>query len=103
MKILRFEQTLPISIETAWNFFSRPEKLSDITPKYMRFRVQSSLPEKIYAGLTIQYKVSLLFNIPVQWVTEIARVEEPHYFVDHQKKGPYRIWQHEHYFEQKEN
>ena len=32
------------------------------------------------------------------WLTEITHVSKPHYFVDEQRVGPYRIWHHEHFF-----
>lgn len=37
-------------------------------------------------------------NIPVTWVTEITHVNEPFYFVDEQRFGPYKMWHHEHIF-----
>ena len=33
----------------------------------------------------------------VTWVTEITHVREPHYFVDEQRIGPYKLWHHEHH------
>ena len=35
------------------------------------------------------------------WVTEITHVKEKKYFVDEQRIGPYKMWHHEHIFEQK--
>lgn len=46
----------------------------------------------------IRYRVSPLAGIPMTWLTEITQVREPHYFVDEQRVGPYRIWHHEHFF-----
>ena len=37
------------------------------------------------------------------WITEITSVENGSYFVDEQRVGPYKMWHHEHHFEQKEN
>jgi ligand-binding SRPBCC domain-containing protein len=34
----------------------------------------------------------------MSWLTEITQVQKPHYFVDEQRVGPYRIWHHEHFF-----
>ena len=87
----------------AWKFFSNPANLTKITPKAMNFVITSTLPEKVYPGLIITYKVSPVFSIPVTWVTEITQVNEPFYFVDDQRSGPYAIWHHEHYFEVVEN
>jgi ligand-binding SRPBCC domain-containing protein len=34
----------------------------------------------------------------VDWITEISHLEEPLYFVDEQRYGPYSMWHHEHHF-----
>jgi ligand-binding SRPBCC domain-containing protein len=34
----------------------------------------------------------------MSWLTEITQVNEPEYFVDEQRVGPYRLWHHEHFF-----
>ena len=46
----------------------------------------------------ITYKIAPMFNIPLDWVTEITQIKELEYFVDEQRKGPYNIWHHEHHF-----
>lgn len=46
----------------------------------------------------ITYTIKPLWNIPLQWVTEITHVKEPYYFVDEQRVGPYQLWHHEHHF-----
>lgn len=100
MKIyqLKSSQKLPISLETAWKFFSDPANLSKITPEWLNFEVKSMLPEKMYAGMIITYFVRPLLNIPQTWVTEITHVNEPNYFVDEQRFGPYKMWHQEHIF-----
>lgn len=99
MSVFKIKQSqfLPISVETAWEFISNPRNLSDITPPDMKFEVTSEVPEKMYAGMIITYKVRPLFGIPVSWVTEITHVNEPDYFVDEQRFGPYSFWHHSHF------
>jgi ligand-binding SRPBCC domain-containing protein len=99
MRSLEFKQLLPGTIEDAWRFFSNPANLGRITPKAMNFIITSKMPAKVYPGLIITYKVSPVFHLPVTWVTEITHVEEPFFFVDDQRAGPYAIWHHEHHFE----
>lgn len=82
----------------AWDFFSSPRNLNEITPDDMTFVITSQAPEKMYEGLLITYKVSPFLNIPMNWVTEITHIREPFYFVDEQRIGPYRMWHHEHHF-----
>lgn len=103
MRQLEFKQFLPLNAEEAWDFFSNPANLGKITPKEMNFVITSKMPEKVYPGLIITYKVSPLLGIPMTWVTEITQVKEPHFFVDEQRSGPYHIWHHEHHFQTVEN
>lgn len=94
---LKKKQFLPINIETAWKFISDPKNLNKITPPEMEFETTSEVPDNMYAGLIITYKVRPLFGIPVNWVTEITQVNEPYYFVDEQRFGPYSFWHHSHF------
>ncbi len=99
MKVYTLEavQKLPITVKEAWDFLSNPRNLSKITPEYMNFCITSDfLPEKIYPGLIITYTVCPFPNVPITWVTEITHVNEPYFFVDEQRFGPYRMWHHEH-------
>jgi ligand-binding SRPBCC domain-containing protein len=100
---LKTSQKLPISLETAWKFFSNPANLSKITPEWLNFEVRTVLPEKMYAGMIIIYFVRPLLNIPQSWITEITHVKEPNYFVDEQRFGPYKLWHHQHIFLAQEN
>ncbi len=103
MKQLKSEQFLPINIETAWDFFSSPKNLNEITPPEMTFKIISKIPEKMYPGLFITYKISPFLGIKLDWCTEITHVKENAYFVDEQRMGPYSIWHHEHHFQEVEN
>lgn len=101
---LSAEQFLPIDIDKAWKFIADPHNLKLITPDYMQFNVLTkNLPDNVYPGMIIQYKVRPLFNIPLHWVTEITHVEHLKFFVDEQRVGPYRIWHHEHHLRQVPN
>ena len=99
---LKTKQIIPTDLETCWNFSSSPKNLKIITPDYMGFEVLFEIPEKMYAGLMIEYEVKPLLGIPMKWITEITHVDEMKFFVDKQRKGPYRIWHHEHHFKQVE-
>ena len=93
-------QIIHATIEGAWDFFSDPRNLAKITPPELDFTVLSALPERIHAGMMIEYRVRPLLGIPVRWLTEITHVEPGKFFVDEQRIGPYRIWHHEHHFKQ---
>lgn len=92
-------QKLPISIEQAWDFFSRPDNLRNITPSNLGFVILSKHHgDRMYPGQIIEYKVSPVLGIPLYWMTEITHVEDFKYFVDEQRFGPYGLWHHQHHF-----
>jgi ligand-binding SRPBCC domain-containing protein len=94
------KQLIAATIEDGWDFISNPENLSKITPDNMGFKITTlDLPEKMYPGMMISYRVKPLLGIPVTWVTEITHVQEQQYFVDEQRVGPYALWHHEHFIE----
>lgn len=93
------EQQLHCDIETAWNFFSSPKNLSKITPNDMRFTVRSDYnSEQIVEGMIIDYTVSPLLKVPLNWRTRITQVELNRSFTDFQERGPYKYWNHFHEF-----
>lgn len=96
MRVFNRQQFLPIKIKEAWSFISNPRNLARITPASLDFRIISDVPEKMYDGLTIEYKVRPLLGIPVTWVSLIKDIQEPYRFTDEQIKGPYAFWSHQH-------
>jgi len=101
---LKYVQVLPVSLQTAWDFFSRPGNLKDITPPSLNFKIlKADGGEHMYAGQLIEYKVHPILGIPLYWMTEITHVKELEYFVDEQRYGPYSLWHHQHHFREVEN
>jgi ligand-binding SRPBCC domain-containing protein len=96
----KFKQNVPISLSTAWDFFSSPANLAKITPDDMEFIVTSEPINdgKMYPGMIITYKVSPLFGIHLNWMTEITQVVSEKYFIDEQRFGPFKFWHHQHHF-----
>ncbi len=92
-------QKIPIPLPQAWDFFTRPQNLIDITPPSMALKIRTNpLPEKVYQGERIEYTVSPLPGIPLHWITEITLVRPQEHFIDESRKGPYKVWKHMHYF-----
>lgn len=102
MKIysLHTHQKLTVSLEEAWKFFSDPKNLKIITPDYMGFDIISGGDRPMFSGQIIQYIVTPVAGIKTIWVTEITHVQEPTYFVDEQRFGPYALWHHKHFFKE---
>jgi ligand-binding SRPBCC domain-containing protein len=100
--VLKLKQNVPVSLDEAWNFFSSPLNLAKITPPEMNFIVTSDYNDdtKMYPGMIITYKISPLFGIKLNWMTEITHVHDRQYFVDEQRFGPYALWHHQHHFKE---
>jgi ligand-binding SRPBCC domain-containing protein len=93
------EQILPISLQTAWEFFSSPRNLDAITPPDLGFRIVRLHSDTMHEGQIIEYRVKVAPAVWIPWVTEIKAVEEGRAFIDEQRAGPYRFWHHRHLFE----
>jgi len=94
------EQFLHASIDTIFEFFSDARNLERITPPWLSFNVVTPQPIELKVGTRIDYKLRVR-GVPIRWQSEITAWEPPIYFVDEQRKGPYRIWIHEHRFEER--
>jgi ligand-binding SRPBCC domain-containing protein len=95
---LTFAQYVPRGLPEIFGFFSRAENLEAITPAFLHFRILAVTPEPIRQGTLISYKLRL-HGIPLRWKSEIVEWDPPHRFVDIQRRGPYKVWRHEHHFE----
>jgi ligand-binding SRPBCC domain-containing protein len=97
-KMIR-KQVIPADIATLWDFFKDPSNLTTITPSYMNFVIKTmDTSDDIYAGQMITYSVAPIAKIPLFWMTEITAVEKHRYFIDEQRRGPYKMWHHQHHF-----
>lgn len=98
---LTYQQQIPANGDTVWSFFSDARNLPAITPDYMNFRILNDEPlGEIYPGMVIRYKVSPVMKLPLFWMTEITAVRRYRLFVDVQRRGPYKLWHHQHLFEE---
>lgn len=90
------EQVIDTDLDTAWNFISSPKNLDAITPDDMPFEIITEVPEVMYNGLLIEYRVGIPILGWQTWLTELKHIRERHSFVDEQRIGPYQIWYHYH-------
>jgi len=105
MKVYKKEtvQHINVTLDECWAFFSSPGNLQKITPKSMGFEITDFDNQSMYAGQIIQYKISPLLGLKLNWVTEITQVKDKAYFIDEQRFGPYSFWHHKHFFEATSN
>ncbi|MEW4529635.1 SRPBCC family protein [Maioricimonas sp. JC845] len=90
---------LPVRRTRVFEFFSDAFQLESITPPWLQFHVLTPAPIEMHEGRRIDYALRLR-GIPIRWQSEITRWESPHVFVDEQRRGPYRLWRHEHRFQE---
>lgn len=99
--ILKSIQLLPSNIETVWDFFSDPKNLAAVTPPSLNLKVTNEVfGAEAYAGQVMTYIVKPLLGVPIFWMTEITQVVPQKMFIDEQRKGPYKLWHHQHHFKE---
>lgn len=92
---LHYRQELALSPQEAWDFFSSPYYLNEITPDFFHVEITSPIPAKIYGGLMIRYRMKAVFGLPMAWLSEVSHCDEPRRFVYQQAIGPFKFWSHE--------
>lgn len=90
---------LAVPRERVFAFFADARNLEAITPAFLKFRVLTQGVIEMRPGAIIDYRLRL-YGVPLGWRTEITSFEPPFRFVDEQVRGPYRLWRHEHLFEE---
>lgn len=96
---LRTAIRLPRPRAEVFDYFGDAGNLQEITPPWLHFEIITPKPIHMRPGALIEYKLRL-HGIPIRWKTEITAWEPPLRFVDEQLSGPYRLWRHEHTFEE---
>lgn len=98
---LKTVQKIPIPLQRAWDFFSNPANLKEITPNNLGFQIISKYHNNVmYEGQLIEYTVKPVLGIPLYWMTEITYAKDQLYFIDEQRFGPYSLWHHQHHFKE---
>ncbi len=96
---LHAEMSVDLPLDLVFSIFSDARQLERITPPWLNFSVLTPEPIEMKTGLLLDYQL-YLHRVPIKWRTEIAVWEPPFRFVDQQLRGPYKLWYHEHTFEE---
>ncbi len=97
---LRRQVNISAPVEEVFSFFSATENLKLITPPRLYFKILTPLPVIMKKNALIDYSIKF-FGLRITWRTEITVWQPPDRFIDRQIKGPYRVWEHTHLFEEK--
>jgi ligand-binding SRPBCC domain-containing protein len=96
MYTLYREQYVDSTLTEAWDLLKNPANLDLITPDDLQFQIVSPVPQVMYNGLIVEYRIKIPWFGMHTWVAEIKHIKEMHSFVDEQRLGPYRFWYHYH-------
>lgn len=99
---LRTRIRLPRPRPEVFAFFGDAGNLQAITPPWLHFRILTPMPLALHTGALLEYRIRV-HGFPVRWRTEITAWEPSLRFVDEQRRGPYRLWIHEHTFREIEH
>ncbi|HEV2805681.1 MAG TPA: SRPBCC family protein [Chthoniobacterales bacterium] len=103
MRIREFqtELWLPRPREEVFAFFADAANLDAITPPWVHFHTVTPAPIEMGPGTLIDHKLRI-HGVRIRWRSRITVWEPPARFVDEQVRGPYRLWRHEHVFEERD-
>jgi len=103
MRVHNFESQLwlPQPRGKMFAFFSDAQNLDLITPPWLHFRTIRLGWDEMRPG-TLDHRMRI-HGFPLRWRSEITVWEPPARFVDQQIRGPYRLWIHEHRFEERDD
>jgi ligand-binding SRPBCC domain-containing protein len=101
IRLFQAELWVPRPREEVFAFFADAANLDAITPPWLSFHTVTPAPITMGVGTVIDHRLRIR-GIPVRWRSRITVWDPPRRFVDEQVRGPYRLWRHEHEFEEQE-
>lgn len=98
-RVLACSCVVAAPLDEVFGFFAQPANLDELTPPWLRFRLETDPLPAMRVGAFLDYRLRVR-GLPLRWRSEITTWEPPVRFVDEQRRGPYRRWHHEHRFRQ---
>ncbi|HEY6153868.1 MAG TPA: SRPBCC family protein [Candidatus Udaeobacter sp.] len=101
MRVRKFQSELwlPQSRDKVFTFFSDARNLDLITPSWLHFRTVTPGSGEMRPGMVMDHRL-WVHGFPLRWRSKITAWDPPRRFIDEQVRGPYRLWIHEHRFEE---
>jgi uncharacterized protein len=97
---LFLEQWVSQPLDKTFSFFTDPQNLEALTPKFLQFKILKVTSSPIQEGTLLDYSLKLR-GIPFNWQTKITECIPGVRFSDMQTRGPYLFWHHTHEFFEK--
>ena len=94
------EQWVPQPIEPTFSFFTDPQNLEALTPRFLQFKILKLTSSPIQEGTILDYSLKIR-GIPIRWQSKITECISGIRFSDMQTRGPYLFWHHTHEFFEK--
>ncbi|MEC9491517.1 TIGR01777 family oxidoreductase [Flexistipes sp.] len=90
------ELVVDYEVEKLFGYHERPGVLRRLTPPWVNAEVLRE-PDNLYAGSSAVIRLKK-FGIKLNWEASHTEYDKNKFFKDAQIKGPFRFWQHSHYF-----
>lgn len=90
---------LPQPRDKVFAFFSDAQNLDLITPPWLHFRTITPGSCEMRLDTIIDHRLRI-HGVSLRWRSKVTVWDPPARFVDEQLRGPYRLWIHEHRFEE---
>lgn len=90
---------VPQPLHEVFEFFADAHNLNELTPPWLRFEILNPAQIEMRVGALIDCRIRVR-GLPMRWQSEITAWDPPHRFIDEQRRGPYRVWRHEHSLEE---
>lgn len=68
MYLLEKEQLVTASLDDSWDFLKNPANLNLITPADLYFLIVSPVPENMFDGLIIEYRITIPIFGAQRWL-----------------------------------
>lgn len=98
VNILKSEVVVRRGLDEVFPFFADAANLDRLTPPWLKFEIVTPMPVEMRRGVLLDYRLRVRF-VPIRWRSEITIWDPPLRFMDCQRRGPYRVWEHLHTFE----
>jgi len=89
---------LPMSIDQVFKFSTDIYNICEMVPDYIKVKVLEG-SDSLVSGDKVKLKLNIL-GISFTWESVVEDYVENEYFSDRMLKGPFKSWEHKHYYKE---